>query len=120
MSSSSETIDKANKAEKEEPGEEKAAEEEELDAEALKAKKAAEAVTDHISEKEGGDLASAVEAERSLTLHKPKESAFKGTINAEDLAVVMDECDMSKEDADALLKRGYGSLEKSLELFVAR
>ena len=120
MSSSSGKIDKADKAEKEEPGEEKAAEEEELDAEALKAKKAAEAVTDHISEKEGGDLASAVEAERSLTLHQPKESAFTGTINAEDLAVVIDVCDMSKEDADALLKRGDGSLEMALELFITQ
>ena len=89
-----------------------------LDAEAAKAAKATEAVTDHVAEREGGDIASAVEAEQSLSEYKPKESSFTGSINAEDLAVVMEECDMSKDDADTLLKRADGSLEKALELFV--
>ena len=89
-----------------------------LDAEAAKAAKAAEAVTDHVAEREGGDIASAVEAEQSLPEYKPKEGSFTGSITAEDLAVVMEECDMSKDDADTLLKRADGSLEKALELFV--
>ena len=102
--------------EKENEGDEREASK--LDAEAAKAAKAAEAVTDHVAEREGGDMASAVEAERSLPVHKPAESSFTGSINPDDLAVVMDEFDMSKDDADALLKRADGSLEKALELFV--
>jgi hypothetical protein len=89
-----------------------------LSAEALKAKKAAEAVTDHHSEREGSDMASALAAERSLPVFEPKEITFTGTISSDDMAAIMEECDMTKEEADALLKRAGGNLEQALELFV--
>lgn len=91
-----------------------------LDKEAARAKKEQEAVTDYHFEKESRNIAAATEAFNSLPPLEPKKaSAFTGKIADEDLAAVMEECDLIKEDAEALLKRADGSLQKAIELYIS-
>ena len=97
-----------------------AVEEKVVDKEAAEAKKAAEAVTSYRAEKESNNVADAVAAEQSLPAVEPKKgSTFAGEISKDDLTAVMEECDLVKEDAEALLKRADGSLQKAVEFFLA-
>ena len=90
------------------------------DKDAAKAAKATEAVTDFHFEKESQNIQAATEAMNSLPPVESKKAAssFTGELAAEDVNVLMEECDMAREEAEPLLRKAEGSLQKAMDIFV--
>ena len=84
---------------------------------AEKAKKAADTITDFVREKEG-DLKKAAAAISTLvdstTSKKKDELMFEGNIRDDDVLVIKDECDLSKELAERLLRKNEGDVKKAM------
>ena len=80
---------------------------------------ATEAVTDHHTEREG-DIAKAQKALESVseTTAAAKTELWTGTIPPEDLQIVMDECDLTREMATQLLQENTGNVLASLKSYV--
>ena len=84
---------------------------------AEKAKKAASTITDFHREKEG-DLKKAAAAISTLDSSTVKEELFGGDIKDEDLNTIKDECELTKELAERLLRKNGGDLKKALLAYV--
>lgn len=86
--------------------------------------KAAEALKggDYVHEQEG-DLSKAQAALESVTSSGSNANAktqllFSGVLAQEDIALIMDECDFTKEMATQLLQENQGSVAVALKAFV--
>lgn len=92
-----------------------------VDKDAAKAAKATEAVTDYHFEKESRNIQAATEAMNSLPTVESKKAAatFTCTIADEDVTSIMEECDLAREEAEPLLRKAEGSLQKAMEIFVS-
>jgi hypothetical protein len=90
-------------------------------AEAAKARKAADSITDFHIEKEI-DLKKAAAAVAALgaseTSKKNNANLFMGEINAADVTTLVEECDMSKEQAEKFLRQNEGSISKALVAYL--
>ena len=89
-------------------------------ADAAKARKAAESITDFHIEKEI-DLKKAVAAVQALGSSdgtKKNDNFFSGEINAADVATLVEECDMSKEQAERCLRQNQGVLAAALTSYL--
>ena len=89
--------------------------------ERLKETRAADAVTDYHEEKE----ADATKAQAALDAVSSSSSAsvkelFKGNLTPEDVSLIMDECDLTKEMATQLLQEHEGSTILALKAFIAQ
>jgi len=91
-------------------------------AEAAKARKAADSVTDFHIEKEI-DLKKAVAAVAALgnsEIAKKDSNLFDGEIKAADVTALVEECDMSKEQAEKFLRQNQGVLATALKSYLAQ
>mmetsp|Transcript_32535 Transcript_32535/g.46941 ORF Transcript_32535/g.46941 Transcript_32535/m.46941 type:complete len:116 (+) Transcript_32535:46-393(+) len=87
--------------------------------EKLREAKGVDSVTDYVTEKETTvDAAAATVALGSIdsAMQSKKQSSMK--LSEEDIKVVMEECDMPKEAAEALLRGNDGVLKSALMAYV--
>jgi hypothetical protein len=112
-------------------GEEEESKDKDLDKDALRAKQDAAKITAYYNEKES-DMAVASRAVKSLSYKKEEEEKKKDgddgdskdekesalELKPEDVAILVDECEMSKEVAEALLKKNEGSVDAALREFL--
>jgi hypothetical protein len=89
-------------------------------ADAAKARKAAESVTDFHIEKEIAmkDAVAAVQALGTSDSAKKKENLFDGEIKAADVTTLVEECDMSKEQAERCLRQNQGVLAMAITSYL--
>jgi len=89
-------------------------------ADAAKARKAAESVTDYHIEKEIAmkDAVAAVQALGSSDSAKKNENLFDGEIKAADVTTLVEECDMSKEQAERCLRQNQGELATAITSYL--
>lgn len=80
-----------------------------------------EAVTDfhHEEEVDIGKAQAALNAVTSSSAAAPAKVLFTGTLAQEDVALVMDECDLTKEQATQLLQENEGKVGLSLKAFIS-
>lgn len=98
---------------------------------ALRAARDAQKITAYYNEKES-DMAVATRAVKSLSYKKEEEKKKKEEeeegkdekeaagpeLKPEDVAILVDECEMAKEVAEALLKKNEGSVDAALREFL--
>jgi len=88
------------------------------DKEAQKAAKAAASITDYFTEKDG-DTKKAAAAVASLAADEKKETGlFEGELADKDVAVIVEETDLAKDQAEKLLRRNNGSVVDALQAFI--
>jgi len=94
-------------------------EEKSLSKEAVKARKAAEKVTEYIQEKESKDAMTAVRVVNSLAKFEPKDGElFAGDLRPEDVHVLVDELELNKEQSELLLRKSGGDFKLALAAFL--
>jgi len=83
--------------------------------------KGVSAVTDFVQENEG-DMDKAQAALEAMAISAAAAEAaaalFTGTLAPEDLTLISEECELTKEAAEQLLRKNNGEVEKALRYFI--
>ena len=90
--------------------------EQQMGREADKADKAVDSVTDYYEERDGID-SSKIDLS-SFSQSKEQTTLASVLIRDQDVAVIVDELEVSKAEAESMLRRNAGSVERTLTSFI--
>mmetsp|Transcript_11103 Transcript_11103/g.11964 ORF Transcript_11103/g.11964 Transcript_11103/m.11964 type:complete len:123 (-) Transcript_11103:150-518(-) len=89
-----------------------------LDNEKARAAKGVNSVTDFVQEKEATDVSKAVSALETLKDVVSNETVENITLKEEDVKLLVDECEITKEQAENLLRSQKGNLTEALRYYL--